>query len=270
MRRAAVALLQEADSSRWLDTPLVPRLLSALRSLPGAHSPKEAAQACAAAVAALANMFAVLPRPQDRDRFRAMLAADAAACCALLHWGVHCPEASEQLPPGQAVPLASRALTAHVGTDASDPYWTPCARCMQFVSDVAFSDAAEEAGLLRSIKGGVTPAVVERALVVAVQYPWGRSLLCRTNARRRPTCCSPSCFCCGAGAAHLVGPLCLQSQTCFVVAVTSLPECSHKVREGSHVWEFGQNTHILHPCLSPVTARHASIAPQAAPRVHLH
>jgi hypothetical protein len=177
MRQAAVALLRGADSSRWLDTPLVPRLLSVLRYLPGAHSPKEAAQVCAAAVAALNNLFAGLPRPEDRDWFCTMLAADDAACCALLHWGVHCPEASEQLPPeAQIVPLSYQAQTA--GTGKSAPYWTPCTRCMTFLLYVASScNTAEVARLLRSIKEGVTPAVVERVLVVVVQYPCGRSRL---------------------------------------------------------------------------------------------
>jgi hypothetical protein len=82
MRQAAAALFKEADASRWLDTPLVARLLSALRSLPGAHSPKEAVEVCAAAAGALNNLFAGLPRPEDQDRFAAMLAADRQ--CSLL------------------------------------------------------------------------------------------------------------------------------------------------------------------------------------------
>jgi hypothetical protein len=169
MREAAQALLHEQDSSRWLDS-LVPCVLSALRSLPGAQCPRDAVQVCAAAVTALHNMLAALSQPHDKDRFCAMLEADDEACCALLHWGVCCPEASEQLPHGQSVPMTSRPLTKIAGTDGSNPFWTPCTRCLKFLSSVTYRNNAA----LRIFKKGVDSVAVERVLRVAVQYPWGR------------------------------------------------------------------------------------------------
>jgi hypothetical protein len=194
MRQAAAALFEDADSSRWLHTPLVPRLLSALRSLPGACSPKEAAQVCAAAVSALNNLLAGLPRPEDRARFRAQLAADSAACCALLHWGVLCPEAAEQLPPGQDVPWAYPSHSLSTGA-TGEGSWSTRAKCIAFIAVIAAYVAAPEiADLLRSFKEGVTPAVVACVLGVAEQHPGGTNPLL-VDARLM-LACLPALPCC--------------------------------------------------------------------------
>jgi hypothetical protein len=178
MRHAAAALFKEADSSRWLASPLVPRLLSALRSLPGTCSPKEAAQVCAAAVCALNNLFAALSRPEDRDRFAVMLAGDRAACCAMLRWGVECPQASEQLPPGHGAPMAYKGQSVLMGIDGTHPFWSPRTRCMASLTMLTADLASPEVtNLLRSFEQGVTPDLVECSLGVVSEHPLSASLV---------------------------------------------------------------------------------------------
>jgi hypothetical protein len=167
------------DSSRWLDTDLLPAVLSALRSLPGGRSPADAVEACAAATSVLANLAVDLRLPRHREALLAALAADAEACRALAHWGVACPQADDQLPPGCEAHMGHDVLSVPAGVTSSarHPFWTPMTHCATFVTSLVIMTDMEgpNSGTFRShFKEAATPGVMERLLTLAARFP------CRT------------------------------------------------------------------------------------------
>jgi hypothetical protein len=97
-----------------------------------------------------------------------MLAADKEARRALLHWGLCCPEAAEQLPPGHDVRTAHDHLSApvqHLDSNEQHPFWTPFVVCMSFLihmAATATSDTPDQVQLHSSMNKEVTPEVVRR------------------------------------------------------------------------------------------------------------
>jgi hypothetical protein len=182
LRKAATILSREDDTSSWLESDLVaPKVLDILRALPARCPPQEAVEVCAAAAAVLHNLFTGLHAPTHIQRFRTMLAAEEAACSALVHWCMDQPGSTEQLPPGQRVPWRRQAalLPAGAAGRAQSSLWTPFTNCACLLAAVRAQapDAAEarhHKGALRTFRAAATPTVVERLLHVAIQYPCGR------------------------------------------------------------------------------------------------
>jgi hypothetical protein len=186
LRAAAAAIGAERDTSRWLDTDLVPNLLSILRSLPAGRSAGAATTVCAAALAALANMFIGLyATPACEDRFAAMLAADPEACGAIVRWALNCPEATMQLPAGQEVnmPHDHAAVPEAASKGSNHLFWTPFTCAISFVTMLALP--AQSCGVeeyhtfMGNFRAAATPAVVAHLLKIAKRYP------CRTRPDRR-------------------------------------------------------------------------------------
>jgi hypothetical protein len=176
LAQLANLLSKEDEPSRWLRSDMVPRLLSILRSLPASHAPAEAAYVCAAAVAALNNLFNGLRRhPEHSRQFRAMLAADDAACRALVRWGLAFLEASGQLPRGRAVFVpCDGSFIPDAALTRLHPFWTPLTCCLCFLSSIcADPSIPADQRLPWGFKGLITPDLVERAMSVGVQYPCG-------------------------------------------------------------------------------------------------
>jgi hypothetical protein len=167
----------ERDTSHWLDPgDIMPTLLSVLRSLPTTCPPLHATRVCAAAVAALNNVFKRLHRTGGGSQFRSMLFADDGACRKLVRWGLSCPEAAEQLPRDEAVFVArDTSLLPSAVTDSGHPFWSPFTCCMSFLCAIATVPSVPDAPRLPpGIKTAITPAMVERVMMVGVQHPCGR------------------------------------------------------------------------------------------------
>jgi hypothetical protein len=187
LRAAATAIGAERDTSRWLDTDLVPNLLSILRSLPAGRSAGAATAVCAAALSALAHMFIGLEADSANERrFRAMLVADPEACGAVVRWGLTCPEGTAQLPAGQEVnmPHDHAGVPEAASKAKTHPFWTPFACVISFVTMVALPaqgcSAEEHRAFMANFRAAATPAVVAHLLKIAKQYP------CRTRPQRPP------------------------------------------------------------------------------------
>jgi hypothetical protein len=215
MRQVALYLSKEGDTSKWLDSTLVPKLLGTLQSLPANHPPQEAVQVCAAAVAALNNLFTRLSRPDDRARFRAMLAANEPALHALVHWGICCPEAAQQLPQALDPHMGCQGQALALGPDGDrivqqrSPFSTPLTYSMALLVPLVLLVTTEPAGLEQlqaALKEAVTATAIERLLLSAVATPSGTRWSSRGNWSSlvgglpmiwrlvTPQCCLPHLF----------------------------------------------------------------------------
>jgi hypothetical protein len=188
LRHAAVHVQVGRDTTAWLESALVPRVLAILRSLPSGRPPKQAVEVCAAATAVLNNILAGLQTSPQVSHFRQLLAADQAACAALVHWGMARPEASERLPPAlhsklcydaNIVPQLASVLHDH-------PFWTPLTVCCSFLvameRDVVPLVHYNPQLASWDVQEAASPGVVERLLRVAVRQPCGEPLPCHSRA----------------------------------------------------------------------------------------
>ena len=173
----AAALRRQDNTSAWLDSPLLPRLLAILRSLPATQTPQAAASLCAATTAALNNIYHGLRYPRNnKDCFLAMLSADDAACQALLHWGLICPEATELLGQERDVAMANDSLLMPFTIPKGNEhlFWSPFTCCLAFMAFVAMDpNDSSEIKQMACFKGAATPYVIERLLRLAAQHPAG-------------------------------------------------------------------------------------------------
>jgi hypothetical protein len=180
LRQAAGHLHADQGASRWLASGLVPQVLAILHSLPSGRPPKDAIEVCTAATAVLTNLLMGLEAPEHLTQFHALLAADQAACAALVHWGMAPPEASRQLPPARRPKLLANVMVPETAAaDAGHPFWTPFTTCCSFlvVVDVSVATVKKPTQPDKSwisnfgMQGAVTPGVIAQALRVAVQHP---------------------------------------------------------------------------------------------------
>jgi hypothetical protein len=191
--RQAAAVFVDEDSTAWLDSDLLPRVLAILRSLPSGRSPKDAVAVCAAAMAVLNNLFTGLfSSAQDLHRFRQLLKADQAACAALVHWGMARPEASEKLPPGQRQWRHDVGVVPESADEPEHPFWTPFTYCCSFLVVLETTGVRASGGSVIvpyrpqlaefNVQDAASPAVVERLLRVIVQHPCGAVPPCLSTA----------------------------------------------------------------------------------------
>jgi hypothetical protein len=207
LRHVAAALKKERDTSRWLDSAdsAALRALAALRSLPAGRPPKEAAEVADAAAAVLNNLFTGLRAVQHIQRFRVLLAADEAACSALVLWCMDQPGSTEQLPPGQQA-----AWRPPAGAGPQQAFWTPFTNCAGLLGAVSMAvDISSQytAEVHLNLTAAANPRVVERLLRVAIQHPCGRF----PRVPLRSTCLGPI-------SSHLSEPL-----RCFRRRPASIP-----------------------------------------------
>jgi hypothetical protein len=184
LRQAAALLGKEKDTSRWLASDLVPKVLGILCSLPVSLPPRDAVQVCAAAAAVLQNMLdGLCPSSAATTRFRAMIAADKPACCALVHWCLVCPEATQQLPASHDDACASGNMgnsTKAAGLERP-ALRTPFAYCVSLLASICTaatkSTSAHPEGVLCVLCKVVSPELVAHALALAQRDPTCESLL---------------------------------------------------------------------------------------------
>jgi hypothetical protein len=186
--RQAAAVLVDEDSTAWLESDLVPRVLAILRSLPSGRPPTEAVAVCTAAMTVLNNLFTGLHfSAQGLRRFRQLLKADQAACAALVHWGMARPEASEKLPPGRRQWRYHTSVMPDSATgEPEHSFWTPFTYCCSFLVAVDTLDFDACSSNIRSpynpqladfnVQEAASPAVMERLLRVVIQHPCGEFL----------------------------------------------------------------------------------------------
>jgi hypothetical protein len=175
LRRVARSLSHsQADTTKW--QCLLPGLLGVLASLPAGRPPSAAAEVCAAAVCALNNLYKPIHYVAPAsDAFRTTLAANEAACRAIVRWGLACPEASEQLPPGAGAVFVYdlTSIPEHMLDAEGRAFWTPFTLTTAFLTILSLTPGASTPGQVKlhaRIVGAVTPNVVERLLRVAVEY----------------------------------------------------------------------------------------------------
>jgi hypothetical protein len=196
LRRAAAYLNVDDESSGWLGSGLVPKILAILRSLPLGRPPRRAVEVCAAATAVLNNLLINLRTPELLHQFRQLLKADRAASAALVHWGMARPEASENLPPPRFPALRHDVSEVPdlAAAAADHPFWTPFTICCCFLSamDIVVVANAQYHPQLAGwdVQEAATPGVMERVLRGAIQHPCGAPL--RLFATR--TACLHACL----------------------------------------------------------------------------
>jgi hypothetical protein len=156
-------------------TTLVPTLLSVLGALSTTQDPpRHAARVCAAAVAALNNMYNGILAHNYATEFHSRLLSDHSACSAIVRWGLACPEAADSLPPDQAVfiPRCRTSLVLKAATRPGHPFWSPLTCCMSFMTSMA-STTRDAQRLPPSIKAAIDAAMVDRVVMVAAEHPYG-------------------------------------------------------------------------------------------------
>jgi hypothetical protein len=178
----ASRLSEEHDTSHWLGSDLVPTVLSVLRSLTTTQPPLHATRVCAAAVAAINNVFRGLDHPDLCRQLHATLTSDDRACRALVHWGISCPTSSKQLPRDQTVFVprgADVALLPDNVTTRDHPFWSPLTCCVSFLCAIAADPSIPaEQRLPRAIQGAINPDLMERVMSVGIQHPCGGAPAC--------------------------------------------------------------------------------------------
>ena len=197
------ALSTNEDKRRWLNLDVVPKFLSTLACLTPTQPTSEALPVCAAAAAALLNIQVVISAPSATTTFLSMLVADKAACRALVHWGIACPEASQQLPQAHNIrpTICEAALVRGVYglllRPRSDQLWTPFMVCMSLLvtanGAIAAGGLVDSPSLNAAMREAATAGVVERVLGLAAQDPCGEGLPLNPTVSRWPHAYALSC-----------------------------------------------------------------------------